>query len=146
MATTVLIATVALVPLLALAIRRRTQARVRYWTARCLVLAISLLLAAGVAEAAAAACLWARVFPMPWLPTRFADRPADHVVDVLVIGESSARDVPYDKWLSVADIVAWKLREAFPTRLSRSKTRRLPGFRFRPCTPSSPASRGVPSW
>ena len=33
-----------------------------------------------------------------------------------MLGESSARGVPYHDWLSVGEIVAWKLREAFPDR------------------------------
>ncbi len=127
-ATTVLIAAVGLVPLLVLAIRIHTTARFRYWTVRCLALAISVLLAAAVSEAAAAACLWARVFSMPWLPTRFADRPNDHVVDVLVIGESSAQGVPYEEWLSVVDIVAWKLREAFPALAFQIENQAAPGL------------------
>ena len=126
--TAVLIAALALLPLLAVAIRRRTPALARYWTVRCLVLAISVLLAAGVAEAAAAACLWARSIPMPWLPIRFEDRPADNVVDILVIGESSAQGVPYEKWLSVADIVAWKLGAAFPQMAFQVENQAAPGL------------------
>ena len=126
--TAVLIAALALLPLLAVAVRRRTPALARYWTVRCLVLAVSVLLAAGVAEAAAAACLWARSIPMPWLPIRFEDRPADNVVDVLVIGESSAQGVPYEKWLSVADIVAWKLGAAFPRMTFQVENQAAPGL------------------
>lgn len=126
--TAVLIAALALLPLLAVAIRRRTPALARYWTVRCLVLAISVLLAAGVAEAAAAACLWARSIPMPWLPIRFEDRPADNVVDILVIGESSAQGVPYEKWLSVADIVAWKLGAAFSRMAFQVENQAAPGL------------------
>jgi hypothetical protein len=33
-----------------------------------------------------------------------------------VIGESSARGVPYDPWLSVGQIVGWKLESVFPGR------------------------------
>ena len=124
----VLIAALAWLPLLAVAIRRRTPTRARYWTVRCLVLAISVLVAAGVAEAAAAACLRARSIPMPWLPIRFEDRPADNVVDVLVIGESSAQGVPYEKWLSVADIVAWKLGAAFPQMAFQVENQAAPGL------------------
>ncbi len=81
-----------------------------------------------MAEAAAAACLWARATPMPWLPTRFVDRPQENIVDVLVIGESSARGVPYDEWLSVADIVAWKLGEVFPQRTFQIENQAAPGL------------------
>ena len=48
--------------------------------------------------------------------TRFPDAADERTVDVLVLGESSARGVPYEHWFSVGDIVAWKLREAFPDR------------------------------
>jgi len=72
--TAVLIAAFALIPLLAAWIRKRTPARVRFWSVRCLVLAISTLVAAGLAEGAAVACLWASSIPMPWRPIRFADR------------------------------------------------------------------------
>jgi hypothetical protein len=43
------------------------------------------------------------------------------VVDILVVGESSASGVPYDEWFSVADIVAWKLQDAFPQLLKAGK-------------------------
>lgn len=87
----VLIAALAIIPLLAALIRTRKLPLARSRAARCLVLAVSLLVAAGVAEGVAAACLWANSVPMPWLPIRFADRPDDQVVDILVIGESMPR-------------------------------------------------------
>jgi len=124
----ILSAIIALMPLLAVSIQRRTAARVRAWATRCLVLAISILVAAGLAERAAAACLWANSIPMPWLPIQFADRPGDNVVDILVIGESSARGVPYDEWFSVADIVAWKLGAAFPKMAFRIENQAAPGL------------------
>jgi lysophospholipase L1-like esterase len=65
---------------------------------------------------------------MPWLPVRFEDRPGDHVVDVLVIGESSALGIPYDAWFSVGDIVAWKLGEAFPQMVFRVENQAQPGI------------------
>ncbi len=74
------------------------------------------------------ACLWANSIPMPWLPTRFEDRPGDNVVDILVIGESSAQGVPYDRWFSVADIVAWKLRAAFPQMTFQVENQATPGL------------------
>ncbi|MDG3006017.1 tetratricopeptide repeat protein [Paludisphaera mucosa] len=54
---------------------------------------------------------------VPALPTTFdpeAERPTD--LDVVVIGESSAEGVPYQKWLSVGRIVGWKLQESLPGR------------------------------
>ncbi len=50
------------------------------------------------------------------LPTQFADSPGETTLDVLVLGESSARGVPYQDWFSVGEIVAWKLQEARPDR------------------------------
>jgi hypothetical protein len=102
----VLIACNALISLTAVSVGKRLSARARWWTIRYLVLSISILVAAGLAEGVAAACLWARSMPMPWLPTQFEDRSDNKVIDILVIGESSAQGVPYEKWFSVADIVA----------------------------------------
>jgi hypothetical protein len=126
--TVVVIATVALFPLAAVAIRRRTPGRAGTRVDRSLVLAFSILVAAGLAEGVAAACLWASSVPMPWLPFRFKDRTDDSVVDVLVIGESSAQGVPYENWFSAADIVAWKLGEAFPQRVFRVENQAAPGL------------------
>jgi hypothetical protein len=50
-------------------------------------------------------------------PTRAAD--ADHravPLRFLVIGESSGRGEPYHPWLSVGQIVAWRLEQVFPGR------------------------------
>lgn len=127
-ATTIVIATLALFPLSILQIRRLTPVKARLWTTRCLVLVISVLGAAGVAEAVAVACLWAMSIPMPWLPVRFKDGADDSVTDILVIGESSAQGVPYEKWLSVADIVAWKLGTAFPRMEFRIANQATPGL------------------
>ena len=126
--TTIVIATLALFPLLILQIIRPTPLRARFWATRCLVLAISVLLSATVAEGVAVACLWATSIPMPWLPTRFADGADDKVTDILVVGESSAQGVPYEKWLSVADIVAWKLGTAFPRMDFRIINQATPGL------------------
>jgi tetratricopeptide (TPR) repeat protein len=124
----VLTATFAIIPLLALLFGRRAPRVAHHRTARWIALAMSILVAAGAAEGVAAACLWANSIPMPWLPTRFPDRSGDNVVDVLVIGESSARGVPYDKWLSVADIVAWKLGAAFPQMAFPIENQASPGL------------------
>ena len=124
----ILVAASALIPLLAVSIRGRTQARAWPGSFRYLVLTISFLVAAGVAEVTAVACLWANSVPMPWLPIRFPDRPTDKVVDILVIGESSAQGVPYQKWLSVAEIVAWKLGAAFPQTTFQVENQAAPGL------------------
>jgi hypothetical protein len=59
--------------------------------------------------------------PAPSLPNRFTARPAEANVQVsplklLVIGESSGRGEPYHPWLSVGQIVAWRLEQVFPGR------------------------------
>ncbi len=107
-------------------VRQRRRGVRRPWPARGLAMGVGVLLGLGLAEAAAWSWLaWSRV-PMPALKTRFLDAAAevtrfpdaadDRTVDILVLGESSARGVPYHEWLSVGEIVAWKLREAFPDR------------------------------
>lgn len=51
----------------------------------------------------------------PALPTTF-DENDNSDVTLVVLGESSAAGVPYQKRLSVGKIVAWKLGEVIPTR------------------------------
>jgi lysophospholipase L1-like esterase len=83
---------------------------------RVLALGIAVMVGLAMAEVVATMWLaWTRV-PMYRLPTRFPDPPGESRVDVVVLGESSACGVPYDQWLSVGQIVAWKLQEAFPDR------------------------------
>ncbi len=58
---------------------------------------------------------------VPELPSQFAagkvgSAAASGPLRILVIGESSARGVPYDPWLSVGQIVGWKLESVFPDR------------------------------
>ncbi len=48
------------------------------------------------------------------LPTKFDAAPGAEL-NIVVIGESSARGVPYEKWLSVG----WRLRQALPDRRVR---------------------------
>jgi hypothetical protein len=57
--------------------------------------------------------------PVPELPSRFATaahRPEAGALRILVIGESSARGEPYHPWVSVGQIVAWKLESVCPGR------------------------------
>ena len=123
-----LITTVSIVPLVVAFLSRRKRNRDRLWLGRYLVLTFSILLASAGAEFAAVACLWANSVRMPWLPLRFADPAGDQVIDILVIGESSAAGVPYEQWLSVGDIVAWKLGEALPQRSFRLVNQAAPGL------------------
>jgi hypothetical protein len=50
------------------------------------------------------------------LRSNFPDPPGDREIDLVVMGSSSAQGVPYDRWLSIGKIVAWKLQEAIPER------------------------------
>jgi hypothetical protein len=53
-------------------------------------------------------------------PIPFPPEPAgDDAVDVVVIGESSASGVPYQRCLSVGAVVAWELGRAIPARRFR---------------------------
>src|SRR5262249_37368143 len=49
-------------------------------------------------------------------PVEFPDPPGDREIDVVIIGESSAEGVPFQKWLSIDRIVAWQLRQVVPER------------------------------
>ena len=123
----------------------------RPWVVRGLAMCMALVFGLAIAEGAAWAWLaWTSV-PMPSrtnpfseptqlgapvvnrndlasrLPTRFPDSHDEKTLDVLVLGESSARGVPYQKWFSVGEIVAWKLREVFPQRQLLVNHRARPG-------------------
>jgi hypothetical protein len=50
------------------------------------------------------------------LRTDFPDPPGDHDIDLVVLGESSAEGVPYQRWLSIGKIVSWKLQQVIPDR------------------------------
>ena len=53
----------------------------------------------------------------PTLPSRFAaGGGTENALRILVIGESSAEGQPYNPWLSVGQIAAWKLESVFPGR------------------------------
>ncbi len=50
------------------------------------------------------------------LPRAFPDPRGDRTIDVVVLGESSAAGVPFDGFLSIGKIVAWKLAETLAQR------------------------------
>jgi len=82
--------------------------------ARGALLGVSCLAALGVLEVGSAA-VRARMHRFPELPTRFpAEDPATY--RILVLGGSSALGEPYRPWLSVGQIVAWKLGASLPGR------------------------------
>jgi tetratricopeptide (TPR) repeat protein len=80
----------------------------------------------------------------PRLQGRFADDRSQAALRVLVIGESSAEGQPYNPWLSIAHIAAWKLESVFPGRSAEvdmwayggatlwDMHNRLAGLKYRP--------------
>jgi hypothetical protein len=133
---------------------RRREAR-RPRLIRGFVLCFALTVGLAMAESIAAAWLaWTQV-STPRLPTRFpdpptrtadgnrenthvleplsdrlSDAPDDQTLNIVVLGESSACGAPYHEWLSVGQIVAWKLREAIPHRQFRVELLAHPGIRL----------------
>jgi hypothetical protein len=92
---------------------RRTRARGPI-AARLLLCSVSTLLALAILEAGSAAGLaWMHRFPA--LPTRFL-AATNNDLHVTVIGGSSAMGQPYQDWLSIGPIVAWKLQSELPGR------------------------------
>lgn len=88
-------------------IRARRNHVKRPTAARLLLLCASTLLSLAIIETASAVWLaWAHRFPD--LPTEFTAAP-HHELHIAVIGGSSAIGQPYQDWLSIGRIVAWKL-------------------------------------
>jgi lysophospholipase L1-like esterase len=113
-------------------VQRKRRRRVAPATARALLAAGATLFALILAEVVAGCWLaWThRVPSLPTtfaaaepplnLPTQFDPEPGSRdEIDVVVIGESSAQGVPFEKWMSVGEIVGWRLREVFPGRKVR---------------------------
>jgi hypothetical protein len=50
------------------------------------------------------------------LPSQRSDPGGETETNVVVLGESSAVGMPFEKWLSVGKIVVWQLEQAMPTR------------------------------
>jgi Tetratricopeptide repeat len=116
--------------------RATPASRSRLPQARFLLLSTSVLLSLLALEAGAAAWrAWLHHSPQlpavtpnpeeaqattdadPELPTRFpAVNPSTAPLRILVIGESSGRGEPYQPWLSVGHIVAWRLEKVLPGR------------------------------
>ena len=97
-----------------LMVRARRSGKRRPTMARLLLFFACSLLGVGILETGSAAWLaWAHRFPA--LPTRFVASPSDEL-HITVIGGSSARGQPYQKWLSIGAIVAWKLQSELPGR------------------------------
>jgi hypothetical protein len=121
--------------------RRRDRGASRPVLARGLILCVALLCGLAMAEAVCAAWIsWSHrstavpvgglgidersdpsprfAHPLPHINLRedFPDPPDDREIDLVVMGESSAEGVPYNRWLSIGKIVAWKLQKAIPNR------------------------------
>jgi lysophospholipase L1-like esterase len=107
---------VALIGLTVALVRARRRGARRIGLIRGLALCVAVSVSLAMAEGVSAVWLaWTRV-PTPRLENRFPDPADQKTVNILVLGESSAFGVPYQDWFSVAEIVAWKLREAIPDR------------------------------
>lgn len=92
---------------------RRRRVR-RLVIERGFLLGLSCLVALAGLELGAA--VWrAWVQRLPRLPTAFAPSPPGEY-RIVVLGGSSALGEPYRPWISVGQIVAWKLEEAVPKR------------------------------
>ena len=49
-------------------------------------------------------------------PTEFSDNADDPEIDIAVLGESSAEGVPYNRWVSIGEILRWQLGTVLPGR------------------------------
>ncbi|MBX6313197.1 MAG: hypothetical protein IRY99_09825 [Isosphaeraceae bacterium] len=127
---------------------------------RALLLCASLLVGLALLEGGAAAWrAWTRRPPAlptsfaddpketpkrtPDLPTRFREAPQDEL-NLVVIGESSARGEPYDPRLSVGQIVGWQLGHVFPERRVRVQMLAKSGCRLEEAIQSLAALRRRP--
>ncbi|MHB1555992.1 MAG: tetratricopeptide repeat protein [Isosphaeraceae bacterium] len=113
----------------AVIVGRRRRPRPR-WPARGLSVCVALFLALIAAEAVATARLARMRIPFPWLSTSFPDSPGESTVDIVVLGASSACGVPYQDWLSIDRIVAWKLEEAIPGKRFPVNNLASPGLKL----------------
>lgn len=99
---------------------------------RVLFLSASVLVGLGLMELGAA-LNWYRVHRIPRFPVPFARGTEDagdpkRDLYIVVLGESSAVGEPYDPWLSVGQILAWRLEEIFPGRRIELEMRARPGI------------------
>ncbi len=100
---------------------------------RGLVLCFGCLTAAALAEGFAAGWRsWShRLAPLTYGTTSVRggviDPPENSEVNITVLGESSAAGVPFESWLSIGKIIAWRLEEAVPGKLFRVELLAKPG-------------------
>ncbi|WP_422930224.1 hypothetical protein [Singulisphaera sp. PoT] len=125
-------------------LRARKQRRKRPWAARALLLCLSLVIGFSVSEVVAAVVraryLRSTAVPvgglkeasdkglkgeMPRrldevvLPETFPEPTPKGQVHLVIVGESSAAGVPYNFWLSLGQILTWKLEAAIPEQTYR---------------------------
>jgi hypothetical protein len=124
-------------------VRGRRSGRPRPWSARLLALCVTGLIGLGMLEGAAALLRAGSQgrgsSPAPGAATgsvaldlsRLPDRDERDIV-LVVIGESSARGVPFDPWVSVGQILAWQLQRIFPDRRVVLDQRASNGATLRP--------------
>lgn len=106
--------TVAFPVLAGLLLRSQRQRRRHPVLAKLTLVSCSCLVALIALEIGSAALRsWTHRFPV--LPTSFPEREPG-TYRIVVVGGSSALGEPYRPWLSVGQIVAWKLQEAVPDR------------------------------
>jgi hypothetical protein len=97
-----------------LAARKGRRRQVAPALARGFLISVSCLLSLLVLELGSAG--WrAWMHRLPSLPVRFAAAPPEEC-RIVVLGGSSALGEPYRDWLSVGQIVAWRLQQAVPDR------------------------------
>jgi hypothetical protein len=94
--------------------RSRLKGRRRPVLERCLRVGASCLLSLVLLEVGSATWRW-WMHRFPTLPTEFPTEQPDEF-RIVVLGGSSALGEPYRPWLSVGQIVAWRLGEAIPAR------------------------------
>src|SRR5271166_2485225 len=109
------LAAVVALPVLTLLLRKaRREGRSRPWVARGALIGFSCLLSLIILELGSTAWRsWMHRFPS--LPVTFEAAPADEF-RIVVLGGSSALGEPYRPWLSVGQIVAWRLGQAIADR------------------------------
>jgi tetratricopeptide (TPR) repeat protein len=95
-------------------LKARRERIKRPLASRLLLLCGSIIVSVAMIELASGAWLaWAHRFPH--MPTDFTASTGDEL-RIVVIGGSSARGQPYQDWLSIGQIVAWKLQAVLPER------------------------------
>jgi hypothetical protein len=96
-------------------LRDRRRGRRHPLLARAVLLGVSALMGLVLLEGMAAA--WERwTNRMPALPSRFAEGSPPGSLHIVVIGGSSALGEPFRPWLSIGQVLEWRLQEGLPDR------------------------------